>query len=93
MKPVRIMCLNVNGGLTVKLGCDEMIDVVDNFDVLFFSETWTKDSDERSLNGFAKPFVKNRKKKLKARRGSGALVCYFRDWVTKGIKEEYWFVF
>ena len=62
VKPVRIMCLNVNGGLTVKLGCDEMIDVVHNFDVLCFSETWTLDSDELKLNGFAKPFVKKERR-------------------------------
>ena len=83
------VCLNINGCLSSKLECDDFIKLVNCHDVIFLSETWTNKYSNLNLDGFI-PVAKHRRKKVKARRESGGLVCYFRESIFRGIHEEKW---
>ena len=82
--------MNVNGGLEIKLGMNDFVDCMQEYDVLFLSECWVNETHQLELNGFAKPYCKFRKRKNKGKRDSGGLCVYFRDELTGGIENISW---
>ena len=78
------MSLNVHGNLELKIGMTEFIESINAFDIVFLSETWTNDSSEVDIEGFAKPICKHRKRKRTGKRDSGGLCCYFRKDIFSG---------
>ena len=83
------MCLNVHGSLGMKLECDEFVESVRQYDIVLLCETWTNEENEPVLNGYV-CFGKYRRRKKRAKRDSGGLVCFVRESVSKGVTIENW---
>ena len=83
------MCLNVYGSLELKLGCQEVGEIMNEYDIVFFSETWTNEFSKLDVKGFKK-FCKHRLRVKNAKRDSGGLVVYFKEHIVKGAKEIEW---
>ena len=66
-----------------------MFETVQNYDCVFMSETWTNESSNVDMHGFIS-FCKHRKRKKTAKRDSGGLVVYFKEYVVKGVQEIRW---
>ena len=69
---------------------NDFLDCVNEFDFLFFSETWTNDINVPVLEGYCKPFFKNRKRKKYGKRDSGGLCFYVRKEFIQGVQEIFW---
>ena len=69
----------MNGDLVKKLECREFLECVSEDDVILLSETWTNKEHTLKIDGYADPVCKHRVKKVKARRESGGLVCFFKN--------------
>ena len=69
---------------------NDFLDCVNEFDFLFFSETWTNDINVPVLEGYCKPFFKNRKRKKYGKRNSGGLFFYVRKEFIQGVQEIFW---
>ena len=68
----------------------EFLECVNEFDFLYFSETWTNDLNVPVLDGYCKPFFKNRKRKRTGKRDSGGLCFYVKKKFIQGVQEVFW---
>ena len=73
----------------MKLECDEFVESVRQYDIVLLCETWTNEENEPVLNGYV-CFGKYRRRKKRAKRDSGGLVCFVRESVSKGVTIENW---
>ena len=55
-----------------------------NHDIIFFSECWSNRHSKLKLEGYER-VCKHRKRRKRARRDSGGLVCFFKKNIWKGI--------
>ena len=85
-----MLYLNLNGGLELKLESGELKNIMNNYDVNIFCESWTNECSNLEVDGFAKPFCKHRKRKKGAKNDSGGIICYFRKEIVHGVKVEEW---
>ena len=82
--------MNVYGGLEDKLENYDFTEQFKNFDIVFFSESWTNDKSILKLEDFAEPICKHRSRRKNARRDSGGLVCFIKKNIFKGVKNINW---
>ena len=82
--------MNINGSLQDKLKTGELNDIMVNNDVVLCCESWTRESNDLIVDGFADPFCNHRKRKKGAKRDSGGIVCYFRNKYVKGVSVVDW---
>ena len=87
---MRFGALNVHGGLDLKVGTNDFIEYVKDYDILFLSECWTNESSVIDLKYFDKPICKHRKRKKSGKRDSGGLCCYFKPEVIGGVTKLEW---
>ena len=78
------------GGLEDKLENYDFTEQFKNFDIVFFSESWTNDKSILKLENFAEPICKHRSRRKNARRDSGGLVCFIKKNIFKGVKNINW---
>ena len=71
---------NVNE-LTSKTDDPEFINYIHDYDTLLFSETWHKRLTDLNLFGFHSFRLSRPKGNKKAKRYSGGLVVFFKDWL------------
>ena len=77
IKNVLSMCsLNVYGSLESKLENVDFIKEFLNYDIIFFSETWTNKNSVLNMAGFSKPICNYRRRRKNAKRDSGGLVIF-----------------
>ena len=69
---------------------NDFIDCINEFDFLYFCETWSNDLNVPELEGYCKPFFKHRKRKKSGRRDSGGLCFYVRKRFIQGVEEIFW---
>ena len=74
----------MNGNLVEKLECDEFVKSINCYDIILLSETWTNKHSKLQLNGYVK-VCKHRKRRKRAKRDSGGLVCFFKHEIWNGI--------
>ena len=84
---------NVHGGLEAKLENDDFINEFLNYDIVFFSETWTNKNSVLKLEGFSKPICKHRPRRRNAKRDSGGLCIFIKKEIRKGISVIDWEIF
>ena len=54
---LKCMSLNVNGGLVGKLECSDFINMLQTYDIIFLSETWTNECSNIDLEGYGKIYA------------------------------------
>ena len=88
------MSLNVNGSFVDKLewkkeGNESLKEMMQKFDCVFISEAWTNKYSCIDMDGYT-VYRKERVRREGAVRDSGGIVCYFKDFVAKGVSEIKW---
>jgi len=86
---ITIVSLNVNGGVERKLESESMLDYLKHFDIIFLSETWTNPLSKVDMNGYV-CVSKHRRRRKRAKRDSGGLICYIKSNFKKGIIAMDW---
>ena len=79
------MTWNVQG-LPKKLSDSDFLEIINEFDILIFTETWhakTSKYDIENFDSFSCPRPKCNKK---AKRESGGVIVYFKKSISKGLK-------
>ena len=88
------MSFNVNGSFVDKLdwmkeGNESLKEIVQKFDCVFICEAWTNKYSCVDMDGYA-VYRKERVRREGAVRDSGGIVCYFKEFVAKGVSEIEW---
>ena len=68
----------------------DFIECINDYDLLFFSESWTNDLNVPVIQGYCKPFYKHRKRKRAGKRDSGGLCFYVKKGLSEGVIEIPW---
>ena len=77
---------NVQGLTKDKINDPEFQNIVNDFDIISFVETWTGETQEVELSNFEFIHSSSRKKNRKARRYSGGINIFAKHEYKNGIK-------
>ena len=79
----------MNGSLESKLECEDFVNGLTGHDIIVLSESWTNELSDLSLKGYV-CVSKHRRRRKRAKRDSGGLICYFKNEIWKGISKCEW---
>ena len=80
---MKILSWNV-GGLNSCIDDEDFLNLIKNFDFIFFSETWQKNNEIFSLEGYDSLYVP-RPESFTSKRGHGGICILFKEQLNNGI--------
>ena len=83
---LKILTWNCNGLTKEKRENDDFTNFLTKYDLLILLESWTSKCSKIELNGYVKHNFYRKFKHRNARRNSGGIVIYYKDYLSPGIQ-------